>query len=288
MTITALLIAVVYLSPFVAIINADETCPQPWTVTKKTNGTTICECGDTLDGVVKCDSNSFKVQVLQAYCMTSSDDLNTVVGHCPSTFLTLTTTMSINNVSDLNDAMCGSLNRTGQMCGGCKEGHAPPVYSYSLACVECSDYKYNWLKYIAIALFPLTMFYICVLMLRISALSGNMDVVILLSQLMSSPGVMQLYGLHLPSFSTALRYFSLATLTIYGIWNLDFFRLVYKPFCLHPHITTLQILVLDYVVAVYPLLLIFITSVCIYLHDNYRIEVLLWSPFHRCFRMAYS
>ena len=206
MTITALLIALVYLLRFVAIIDADETCPQPWTVGTKMNGTTKCECGDKLGGVVKCDSNSFEVQVLQAYCMTSSDDLNAVVGHCPSTFLTLTTTISISNVSDLNDAMCGSLNRTGQMCGCCKEGHAPPVYSYSLACVECSDYKYNWLKCIAIALFPLTVFYISVLMLRISALSGNMDVVILLSQLMSSPGVMQIYGLYLPSFPTAIRY----------------------------------------------------------------------------------
>ena len=279
MSKAALLIS---LATFVAIINADETCPHPWTVARKENGTTTCECGDTLGGVVKCDSKSFEVQLLQAYCMTSSDNVNAVVGHCASTFLKLTTNI-VNNVSDLNDAMCGHLNRTGQMCGGCKEGHAPPVYSYSLACVECIDYKYNWLKYIAIALLPLTLFYISVLTLRISALSGNMDVVILLSQLMCSPGIMQLYGLYLPSLPTAIHYISLITLTFHGIWNLDFFRLVYKPFCLHPHLTTLQILVLDYVIAVYPLVLIVITSVCIYLHDNYRIVVLLWSPFHRCF-----
>ena len=68
--------------------------------------------------------------------MTASDDVNAVVGHCASAFLKLTT--NITGVSDLNDAMCGHLNRTGQMCRSCSEGHAPTVYSYSLACDESS------------------------------------------------------------------------------------------------------------------------------------------------------
>lgn len=282
--VTVLLIITLFCLPTsFAVVNAHERCLHPWTVAKKENGKIKCECGDTLGGLLKCDSNSFEIQLLQSYCMTYSDTLNTTVGHCANTFLTLTTTLTVNTTSDLNDAMCGSLNRTGQMCGGCKKGHAPPVYSYSLPCVECSDYEYNWLKYIAVALLPLTLFYISVLILRISALSGNMDVVILLCQLMSAPGLMQLYGVYLPSFPKGIRYLSQAIITFYGIWNLDFFRVVYEPFCLHPNVTTSQVLVLDYVVAVYPLVLIFITSVCIYLHDNYRIVVWLWRPFHLCF-----
>ena len=45
MPMAALLISLVCLSTFVAIINADETFPHPWTVARKMNETTTSECG---------------------------------------------------------------------------------------------------------------------------------------------------------------------------------------------------------------------------------------------------
>ena len=72
--------------------------------------------------------------------------------------------------------------------------------------------------------------------------------------------------------------------SLYGIWNLDFFRLLYPPFCLHSHMTTLQVLALDYLIAVYPLILIVITYLFVELHDrSFGLFVWLWRPFHRCF-----
>ena len=47
--------------------------------------------------------------------------------------------------------------------------------------------------------------------------------------------------------------------TIFSIWNLDFFRLLCKPFCLHPNLSIIQVMCLDYAIAVYPLLLIILT-----------------------------
>ena len=44
------------------------------------------------------------------------------------------------DVTELNNFTCAGLNREGQLCGQCIEGHAPPVYSYDLKCVECKDY----------------------------------------------------------------------------------------------------------------------------------------------------
>ena len=271
---------------FISIVSsasADETCFYPWTIASEDNGTTNCECGSNLNGVVKCDQNTYQLQILQSYCMTYSDALGTAVGHCTLTLLHMYTMLNtVNNVSSLNDAMCNSFNRIGQLCGGCKEGYAPPIYSYSLACVECSEYKYNWLKFITVALFPLTIFYVAVLSFRISALSANMDVFILFCQLFSAPGTMRLYGLYVPLIPSTLRRLVLLTVSLYGIWNLDFFRIMYTPFCLHPSLTSLQVLILDYAVAVYPLLLIFITYICVTLHDRYRIVGLLWGPLYRC------
>ena len=68
--------------------------------------------------------------------------------------------------------------------------------------------------------------------------------------------------------------------TFLGIWNLDFFRLVYTPFCLQPHTNTLDVLALDYLVAVYPLLLITLSYLLVLLYDrNVRLIVCLWKPF---------
>ena len=56
-----------------------------------------------------------------------------------------------------------------------------------------------------------------------------------------------------------------------------------KPFCIHPNMSTLQILSLDYAVAIYPLVLILITYLFVSLHDRFSIIVWLWSPFYKCF-----
>ena len=73
-------------------------------------------------------------------------------------------------------------------------------------------------------------------------------------------------------------------LLLFGIWNLDFFRLIYTPFCLHPNATTLQVLSLDYIIAVYPLVLIILTYILVRLHyNNCRLVVWMWKPLIICF-----
>ena len=61
-------------------------------------------------------------------------------------------------------------------------------------------------------------------------------------------------------------YATQAIIAYFGIWNLDFFRLLYTPLCLHPNTTTLQVLSLDYIIAVYPLLLIIFIYTLVRLH----------------------
>ena len=188
-----------------------------------------------------------------------------------------------NNMTEFNDNACHSLqmNRTGQMCGSCVKGFAPPVYSYSLACVNCTDYKYNWIKYIAVAYLPLTVFFVIVITFRISAVSGAMNGFILTSQIIVSPVVMEYY---LASYEFQTNaWFKIVTI-FYGIWNLDFFRALYTPFCLHPNMTAIHTQALDYAVAVYPLLLVVITYIFASLHYRYPRVVSLWKPFYRCFR----
>ena len=69
--------------------------------------------------------------------------------------------------------------------------------------------------------------------------------------------------------------------SVYSCWNLDFFHTMYTPFCLHPKLTTIQALAMDYLIAVYPLALLGL----VYLfHDRgCRPIMWLWKPFHYCF-----
>ena len=62
-----------------------------------------------------------------------------------------------------------------------------------------------------------------------------------------------------------------------GIWSLDFFRLVYEPFCLYPNMTIVQALALDYVIAAYPLVLVSFTYLLVYLYaHDCRLVVTVW------------
>ena len=73
--------------------------------------------------------------------------------------------------------------------------------------------------------------------------------------------------------------------SIYGIWNLDFFRSVYTPFCLNPSLTTLQVMSLDYIIAAYPLVLIVVMYLLVDLYShNCRPVVVTLKPFHYCSR----
>lgn len=65
--------------------------------------------------------------------------------------------------------------------------------------------------------------------------------------------------------------------TIVGFFNLDIFRYVYPSFCITPEMSVLQVMSLEYIVALFPLVLIFVAFVLIELHDNdYRLVRVPW------------
>ena len=63
-------------------------------------------------------------------------------------------------------------------------------------------------------------------------------------------------------------FFVLAVITFLGIWNLDFFWYVIPSFCISSDTSTLHMVALVYVVAIYPLVLTVIIYFCIEMHDG--------------------
>lgn len=260
-----------------ASFNADGDCPL-WTMPH--NGS--CKCANNLMGIMSCEDGKGATWLNKCFCMTAEESENNlpVVGLClytcdlqyPGFYY-----IGVNNSLNITSSTCGPYKRTGMMCGECLEGYGLPVYSYSLSCVECTSYKYNWLKYIAVSYIPLTVFYFLVVILRISATSGYMLGYVTICQMATIKAIASLL------FSTTVkkhRIIIVLTISVLSPWNLDFFRYFYHPFCISPETTILQVLLLDYLVAVYPMILILLTYMLVKLHDNFRIAVYLCKPFY--------
>ena len=256
-------------------------CPT-WTL--PTNSSQ-CVCGKDINYIVKCNNKTKEVQVLDCYLITyDSESEESILGlsihgcnQLKSRHHPLYSKVP-SNVSELDAVVCAPLNRAGRLCGSCVKDRYPLVYSYKLDCAPCTDAenRRNWFIYILRAFLPLTFFYAFVVLFKFHALHPSVHVCILFCQLLSSPPVLRIIY-EQSQLATAMGILG----TIYGVWNLDFFRTIrfHSDICLK--ITPVQALFLDYTIAFYPLLLILVTYVLAILHSNgNRIVLLFWRPFH--------
>ena len=263
------------------------------------NSNGYCRCARNIEpGFVICNSTNNITLLSNQWCVTY-DDINDTVyaGACPYNTLPVNTTLNSlpvlqpwTNTSQLNKAMCDPLNRTGLLCSKCQEGLGPAVLSYTKICVKCFNSGYGWLVYLTAALLPTTILCIVVVTFQFDATSPSMNTFILMCQVSSTAITFSFHSVFKNTLIfdnqtyTASQYYILALISFYGMWNLEFFRSVLPPFCISSDMNTLQALALNYVVALYPLILTAVVYYCIEFHDKgYRVLVFLWKPFHRHF-----
>lgn len=236
-------------------------------------------------------------EVLRCYCLTRESQVGNSsmphmhFGHCWYSCFQTKPAMEYYEVNILDEqpdnGICFPFNCTGILCSQCIDGYGPPAYSFSLKCVQCSNGTL-WSRiafYILVAYGPLTVFLGVIVVFTVSVNSAPLHGWILVCQIVSAALIMRCfiaveefhphYG-----FSPYVQIFG----SLYGIWNLDFFRSVYKSFCLHPGLTTLQVMSLDYIIAAYPLVIIVVmyALVDLYSRDCWPV-VIMWRPFHYCF-----
>ena len=258
----------------------------PWMFRNETSG--ACECSDIPNEAVLCDPTIPRTFILKCHCMTFNHERNeTELGLClygcedQRQVDTVYNKLPV-NAFDLNYHTCAKSNRELTLCGTCKAGYSPLVYSYDMSCMNCTGMTYNWIKYIAVAYIPLTFFFLFLVIVRFNGTSPLVRGFISVCQATVSPlsmrfGLIRAQGRMLSD--STFKTFG----TIYGIWNLDFFRTIIPPICLD--VSPLQALALDYAIAFYPLLLVTVTYILISLHSHdVRIVVCLWKPLHKLFR----
>ena len=238
-------------------------------------------------------NESCNASVLRCYSLTSivkAREVQFAIGHSFYSCFYDTSTTEYHQFSahswSQNNEKCSLFNREGILCGHCKEGHGPAVYSLSLKCVPCSNVSL-WTtlpKYILIAYGPLTVFLVVIVVFTVSVNSAPLRGWILVCQMTSSTFVMRaIISTQEVHKNSGFSPYEEIYASIYGVWNLDFFRSVYKPFCLHHSLTTLQVMSLDYIIAAYPLVMILTMYVMVDLYSrNCRPVVIVGRLFHHC------
>ena len=73
--------------------------------------------------------------------------------------------------------LCGHFNREGQLCGTCKKGYGPALFT-NYECAECSAKNYGWALYLLLEFLPITVFYLIIVIFQISTTSGPLNVLI--------------------------------------------------------------------------------------------------------------
>ena len=247
-----------------------------------------CVCADWPNGIIVCDENLQTASVQFGYCMTYVNETGELrAGACPQGLLRNDYNKFYyplpSNATDLNEAVCGQLNSKGILCSECEDGFATSAITYP-TCVECTNS--GWLKYLAIEYLPNTIFLFAIVIFGVNVTSGPVNAFIYFSQVSTAYAGIA-FAESILKEQGALMYSDKPVGVIgsfYGIWNLKFFDGIIPAFCLTKHLSHLQGIALQYVIAVFPLFLVAVLYVCIELHArNFRPFVWCWKPFHKCF-----
>ena len=107
-------------------------CP-PWFVYNTTTNQCECYSNPSLNGIVKCAEEAALLRL--GYCTTYQEEAGLSVGSCNYLRPSLYEVTDDNyirlpdNVSELNDYLCGPVNRKGKLCSECIDGFGPSIFT---------------------------------------------------------------------------------------------------------------------------------------------------------------
>ena len=244
-----------------------------------------CRCGESPHDIIQCEGDN-SLKILASFCATYEYRTNTtLLGSCLYNckrqeihYLDSLYGTYPSNASELTKVFCEKYNRQGSLCGSCKDGYFPLAYSYNMTCVKCEETWYNWIEYLLIVYVPLTIFYLVILFLQVNMISSYWIGFVIFSQTISFPMMCRVVVLFYDTdsgknFKVPLQ----VVLSIYGFWNLDFFRVINNKTCLR--LDFLTITLMDYLSGIYPLFLITMTYFGVQLYDaNFKPVVFATMP----------
>ena len=232
-----------------------------------------CKClgGDdqyTFSGNLFCDENNLVSKITNGYWIGFVPAINNDTLYVGTTLLLHRSNSSdtfpiAKKYKELDADQCSHLYRKGPLCGECISGYSTAVNSYHYECVKCTsnttNLAANIATYICLTYIPYLIVFMAIIYFDVRLMSGPLVGFILYAQLIGS-GVVDLTtnNVPYPQLQKAYR-------VMYGVFNLNSLSEVMDPFCVHENFSALDVICLDYAVAVLPLLLILL--------DHMRIKI---------------
>ena len=186
------------------------------------------------------------------------------------------------DLDQVNSSLCAPFNRKGFLCSDCEEGYGLAAYRYyGLLCVQCSHTALNLIAYVLLLFIPPTLYFLILVSLKINVHSGHFTGFLYFSHTVSTTTFFFPYLAIITQSFFGYWPFQIL-LSVYGVWSLNSLQFLIPPFCVSPHLTTLQLVSLGYVPSVYPLILCIVTYYLIELRDGgNRCVAKMWSPFRK-------
>ncbi len=291
MSITLSLLLSLSLLLVPSVVTNDDIICSPYSTYDET--LKVCVCPDEMRRFIHCNEYGYIDAVKDCSCVTYNEDTDEIeVGYC---IYGCSRSLNHSYVSRSNDfhfigtdkykwnnLLCGPFKRTGTLCGSCMNGSYPPAYSFDVKCIPCiNGNNIDILKYLLWAFLPLTVFYIAFFMLQINIITSPLLGFVVYSQMVSQNLLIKALIINHHDKKYIASFIRTAEM-FYGIWNLDFFRTFNHGLCLKSN--TLTTISLDFIIAMYPLLLLAITYWTILLYDNkFRFLFIILKPFKSIF-----
>ena len=241
-----------------------------------------CECGQQINTILQCSNVTNKTEIFDGFCLTY-DNGTEHIGACPyNTNSRLSQLMDIpSDVSKLDEEMCGPLNRTGLLCSNCQPGLGPAVFSYYKECKECMPQPLGWLLFFVRLTVPLTLICVIVIVFQINFASPVLNSFVLIAQVLNTV-LCRNYSFDISGYTHSYSIYKFAA-DFVGLFNLDFFMFLIPSFCISEHMSTLTVVALEYLAALYPIAFTLAVYLFILLHGKgCKIIVICWKPFHKC------
>ena len=186
------------------------------------------------------------------------------VDNLSSTFVRLP-----NNISELNDFICGRLDREGFFYLDCIDGFGVSLVSIGYTCSNCSNVWYGVPLYLIVELLPATLFYLLILFLDMHLTNAPMTCFLTINQLF----LFVMFKTKPAPFDIVIPQIQHSTLFqiylgLFGVWNLDFIHYIVPPFCISSGLSQVNVTYFGYISAFFPFFLIFLTWIFVELHDR--------------------
>ena len=255
-----------------------------------------CTCKPySYENKVICSIEEFKAQIVWNYWIgvdpSNKTERRLLVNRIPDLFTNVRGDYNDNDLlvlpslyTELDDKICGIMNRTGVICGECKENFSTAINSYDFICTPCGDetnFTKNIILYMLFAYVPYIILLGIIVLFNLKLASSAYSGFILFAQMMSLDvfnisGSSHVGGIDNLGMHDAYRF-------VYGLLNFNSFANLMHPFCIGKNFTALDVLCLEYTLAVLPLFLIILL---IFLIRCKSIRCVCCCKQHRSFRSS--